>query len=160
MKIRRAGSHEATELTELAHHAKRHWGYPPEWMELWRDSLTISPDYLDEHDAFVAEIDDQIVGVCVLELHGDRGRLEHVWIHPLHQRQHIGRSLVEKALEAARNRGMELVEVLSDPFAEPFYRKLGAEKVGNRPAPMPGAMERTLPELEFKLGSSRPDRRE
>lgn len=39
--------------------------------------------------------------------------------------------------------------MLSDPFAEAFYLRLGARRVGSVPAPMPGAPERLLPELEF-----------
>ena len=151
MHIRKARPEESAQLTQLAHLAKRHWGYPLEWMDLWRDGLTISPDYIDEHDALVAEIDGEIVGVCVLELQGDRGRLEHVWIHPMHQRKRIGQSLVSTALAAAAKAGVAVVDVLSDPYAEAFYARLGARKVGDRPAPMPGATERTLPELEFTL---------
>lgn len=151
VRVRHARSDESPQLTQLAHLAKRHWGYPPEWMDLWKDDLTITPEYIERHDAFVAEIDDEVVGVCVLEQHGDRGRLEHVWIHPMHQRKHIGRSLVETALETAKKAHIHRVEVLSDPFAEPFYLHLGAQKVADQPAPMPGAHDRALPLLEFRL---------
>ena len=152
--IRHARPDESPQLTQLAHLAKRHWGYPPEWMDLWKDDLTISPEYIERHDAYVAEIDEEIVGVCVLEQHGDRGRLEHVWIHPMHQRQHIGQTLIETALTAAKGAGVKTVEVLSDPYAEAFYRHLGAKRTGERPAPMPGAHDRALPVLEFTLTGS------
>lgn len=42
-------------------------------------------------------------------------------------------------------------ESSSDPFAEPFYLKLGARRIGAVPAPMPGAPGRVLPVLEFNL---------
>ena len=151
VRVRHARKDESPQLTQLAHLAKRNWGYPPEWMDLWREDLTISPDYIERHDAFVAEIDGDIVGVCVLEQHGDRGRLEHVWIHPMHQRQHIGSSLVRTALETAKKAHIKAVDVISDPFAEPFYLHLGARRIGDQPAPMPGADDRTLPLLEFVI---------
>ncbi len=74
-----------------------------------------------------------------------------MWIAPDHHRRGIGRQLVEQALVAARRRGVSCVRVISDPFAEPFYLQLGARRVGDVAAPMPGAEDRILPLLEFAI---------
>jgi len=42
--------------------------------------------------------------------------------------------------------------VVTDPHAEPFYLRLGARRVGEIAAPMPGAPERKLPLLELDGG--------
>lgn len=41
MQIVRAKPEDADALTEIAHAAKRHWGYPERWIESWRDTLII-----------------------------------------------------------------------------------------------------------------------
>ena len=58
-------------LTDLAHRAKAHWGYPASWMREWDPQLTIIPGYLEMHDVWVAERDGAIVGMCALEDRGD-----------------------------------------------------------------------------------------
>jgi predicted N-acetyltransferase YhbS len=89
--------------------------------------------------------------MCVLELAGDKASIEHVWISPRCHRQGVGRALVNRALAAAARAGAGEVEVLSDPFAEMFYVKLGARRLDAVPAPMPGAPGRTVPRLAFVL---------
>ena len=46
MEIRRAAIEDAGELTRVAHESKSHWGYPRRWIELWRDDLTITPEFI------------------------------------------------------------------------------------------------------------------
>jgi hypothetical protein len=41
--IRRAQVDEAGLLSDLAFRSKAHWGYPPDWLELWRPELTVTP---------------------------------------------------------------------------------------------------------------------
>ena len=40
LHVRRAMPDEAEALTEIAHAAKRHWGYPENWIERWKANLT------------------------------------------------------------------------------------------------------------------------
>lgn len=149
MEIRRARIADAETLTDLAHRAKAHWGYPRRWMRAWDAQLTISPGYLNVHDVWVAEKDGKIVGMCALEDRGDRWGLEHVWIDPPLHRQGIGTALVRHALNDARRRHPGVVELVSDSFATGFYERLGARQTGQTAAPMPGARDRTLPRYEF-----------
>ena len=151
MHIRSARSDDAQQLTRLAHAAKSHWGYPTEWIERWESDLTLTPAYLAAHRTFVAEVDGNIAGLCVLEIDAGGARLEHVWIDPARQRQGIGRALLDEALRAAKAAGVSAVELLADPYAEAFYIRLGATRTGEVPAPMPGAADRMLPRLEFRI---------
>ena len=50
IQIRRADPDEAPVLTELAHAAKRHWGYPESWIENWQADLTITKEFIAEND--------------------------------------------------------------------------------------------------------------
>ena|SRR5918993_5579881 len=151
MTIRRATADDADALSDLAHRAKAHWGYPVHWMREWDAQLTIIPGYLELHDVWVSEQDGAIAGMCALEDRGDRSNLEHVWVEPALHGHGIGRALVMHALEEARRRHHGVVELLADPFASGFYERLGARRAGHVPAPMPGARDRTLPKFEFVL---------
>lgn len=153
LTIRQANPGEADQLTSLAHLAKASWGYPGTWIDAWQPELTISPDYVREHRTAVAELDGRLVGVAALEQHTLHWSLEHVWIDPRVQGRGIGRVLVQQVLAYARAHGPDSVRVISDPNAESFYQKLGAVRVGEQPAPMPGAPGRTLPILEFRHGT-------
>ena len=149
MQIRRATADDADALSDLAHRAKAHWGYPAHWMREWDAQLTIIPGYLELHDVWVSERDGTIVGMCALEDRGDRCNLEHVWVEPSLHGKGVGRALVMHVLSEARSRQVAAVELLSDPFATGFYERLGARRIGEVPAPMPGARDRTLPKFEF-----------
>ena len=149
--IRRATADDADALSDLAHRAKAHWGYPAAWMREWDAQLTIIPGYLEMHDVWVSEENGVIVGMCALEDRKDRWNLEHVWVDPASHGRGVGRALVLHALEEARRRHDGVVELLSDPFASGFYERLGARRAGEVPAPMPGAKNRTLPRYEFLI---------
>jgi GNAT superfamily N-acetyltransferase len=152
--LRPATGDDADTLTDLAHRAKSHWGYPANWMRAWDAQLTILPGYIDMHDVWIAELGGAIVGMCALEDRGDRWGLEHVWVEPSVHKQGIGRVLIEQALREAWSRRRDVVELLADPFATGFYERLGARHAGDVPAPMPGAKDRTLPRYEFVPGPS------
>ena len=150
-RIRRATADDTGALTDLAHRAKAHWGYPASWMRQWDPQLTIIPGYLETHDVWVAERGETIVGMCALEDVGRRWSLEHVWVEPAAHGAGIGRALVMKALDEARRRYPGIVELLADPYARGVYERLGARHAGDVAAPMPGAKDRTLPRFEFDL---------
>jgi GNAT superfamily N-acetyltransferase len=149
--IRDAHPSDAPALTQLAHRAKASWGYPPEWLARWTADLTMTPEYLTAHRAFVAVHEGRPAGVCVLDATAEEATIEHLWVAPEVQGRGIGRALVEQALAQARALGVRHVDVESDPFAEPFYLALGARRIGSVPAPMPGDPGRVLPLLEFRV---------
>ncbi|MBV8516623.1 MAG: GNAT family N-acetyltransferase [Acidobacteria bacterium] len=143
--IRRAVGSDAPRATELARLAKAHWGYPADWLAAWRDDLSLSPDDIERHETFVAELNGEVVGVCQLQQAGGPSMLEHVWVDPRCHGQGVGRALVTHA----QGRASGPIAIVADPNAERFYLKLGARRVGDVAAPMPGAPRRSLPLLEL-----------
>ncbi len=148
--IRPGAPEDAPALTNLAKVAKAWWGYPAEWLSLWRESLTISASDLERHPSWVVEVMGELVGCCVLKVEEGEAWLEHLWVAPTSQRNGIGRLLVQTALEESAARAARSVMIEADPFAEAFYLAMGAERVGEKPAPMPGAPERVLPLLRLR----------
>ncbi|HEX7829983.1 MAG TPA: GNAT family N-acetyltransferase [Thermoanaerobaculia bacterium] len=145
IEIRRATSNDANRATEIARTAKAHWGYPSEWLAAWEDDLTIVDADIERHATFVASLDGEIVGVCQLQRSEEHVFLEHVWVDPRAHRMGVGRALVAQAQRESRG----VMAIVADPNAEPFYLRLGARRVGEVAAPMPGAPDRTLPLLEL-----------
>jgi ribosomal protein S18 acetylase RimI-like enzyme len=69
MEIHRAKPEDAVALTEIAFAAKRHWGYPEQWIQRWKDVLTIQPEFIARNETYVAFLDGQPVGFYAL-VHG------------------------------------------------------------------------------------------
>jgi ribosomal protein S18 acetylase RimI-like enzyme len=149
--LRAATPADAPAATALAHLAKAHWGYPPEWMQAWAAELAVSAGYLERHRAWCAESTGRLVGFCALEEAPAGWELASLWVDPGWQGLGVGRALAACALEEARRlRPDWAVRVVADPNAVGFYERLGGRRVGALPAPMPGAGERVLPVLSFE----------
>lgn len=165
LRIRRALPAEADALTEIALSAKRHWGYPEDWIELWRSALTYTPDTFARMTIFCAEMAGHVVGVCSLMHDEPESRtsasanpagaaepggaeIEGLWVTPTHMRRGIGAALMAHAMEEARRQGARYLRIAADPYAVAFYEKLGAYHVGTLPSRPAG---RALPVLRLDL---------
>ena len=149
--IRRADPSEAEQLTDIAHVAKRHWGYPENWIEKWSAALTITPDFIANNEVFVAIINDAIAGCCALVITGALAEIEHMWIKPEHMGSGVGRALFEHARNRARELQLPVLELSADPNAEGFYERMGAKRIGDVPASMNGEEARVLPRMRINL---------
>ena len=151
ISIRRADPSEAEPLTDIAHAAKRHWGYPDRWIEEWKPDLTITPDFIANNEVFVAIVNDAIAGCCALVITGALAEIEHMWIRPEQMGGGVGRALFEHARDRARELRLPVLELSADPNAEGFYERMGAKRVGDVPAGMNGAASRVLPRMRINL---------
>jgi GNAT superfamily N-acetyltransferase len=146
MRIVRANPEDAVVLTNIAFAAKRHWGYPENWMENWRDLLTILPEFITGHETYTAMVDGRIVGFYALGRHDSKMDLLHLWVLPDSMGQGIGRSLLQHALENTRQSGCRELKIESDPNAEGFYLRMGAKHMGTSTKELDG-QSRQLPIL-------------
>jgi GNAT superfamily N-acetyltransferase len=156
MTIVRARSEDAETLSDIAHSAKRHWGYPENWIAAWRDILTIRPKFIAENTAYCALEDDRAIGFYVLTTESDGLHLDHLWILPSGMGRGIGRALFEHAAAEASRLGFNLINIEADPNAEGFYKRMGATRVGTSVSHVEGE-RRELPLLEFRLHPERVD---
>ena len=147
IEIRRARRADAETLTRLAHAAKRHWKYPEAWIALWADALTVTPDFIERHPVYCAVEGEAIVGFYALtgaESAGATRELEHMWVAPDRIGGGVGRALLRHAIDRLRADGAVTLRIASDPYAEGFYRRMGARRVADVPSTPEG---RTLPLL-------------
>jgi len=146
VNIRKALNKEAPTLTQIAHDAKRHWGYPEHWIEHWQDDLTISPDFVSGNQVYVAEEKGKLLGFYALIVRDDKAVLDHMWVAPEHIGTGVGKELFIHAMRQAAGQDVSEVEIFSDPNAEGFYKKMGAYRMGETVSEVDG-QPRALPRL-------------
>ena len=152
IQIRRAQPDEADVLTEIAHAAKRHWGYPENWIEHWNDDLTITPDFIATNEMYVAVAGEEIAGCCALVMSDSLAELEHMWIRPEHMGNGVGRALFNQVAERATTLDAKTLELSADPNAEGFYQRMGATRIGQVRSEIEG-QPRVLPRMSVDLES-------
>lgn len=155
MEIVRAAPELADSLTRIALAAKRHWRYPERWIEIWTPLLTFTPEYVAANPTYAAVDAGHSVGfyALVLSPDGSRAQLDHLWLTPERIGHGLGRVLFEHAVATARALGAGTLDIEAEPYAEPFYRHMGARRTGERT----GRIEdqpRVLPLMELELGAT------
>ena len=145
LRIRKATEEESSALTQIAHDAKRYWGYPDYWIEHWQEDLTISSDFISNNLVYVAERENVILGFYALVV-GERAELEHMWVAPEHIGTGVGKELFIHAMQTAAGRKISEIEMSADPNAEGFYQRMGARRIGEVSSEIDG-QTRVLPRL-------------
>ena len=132
VEIRNAKPGEAAKLTALARKAKSHWPYQDELLSRMLDALEISSTSVRRGIFIVAEEQQRLIGVAGVE-HTEHGwELEHLWIDPAEMGKGLGRRLLSEILDQCLTRGLSELTFTSDPHAEGFYERMGANKTGVR----------------------------
>ena len=149
MLIRPARPDELSELSDLCLDAKAYWGYDDAFLAVCRDELTIREDELTDTCLAVAEHDGEAVGVAQIFVEDGVCELQKLFVEPASMGIGVGRALFDWAAAEALRHGAVLMTIDSDPDAEPFYRRMGAEPVGT--APSASIEGRVLPRLELPL---------
>ena len=151
--IRPARTGEAALLTDLALRSKGYWEYDAAFLQDCRADLTVTPDYVASHPVFVIEEQGNIIGFYSLEKQADLYvELVHLFIEPAHIGGGHGKRLWQHAVRTAAELGFREMVISSDPFAEAFYKAMGAQRVGQTDSKVRAG--RHLPLMRFKLALS------
>ena len=149
MTIRPAHPAEAELLTSIALRSKAHWGYDPGFMQACVPALTLTPARIQAEPLFVLEEDGRVLGFGGLRVEGDAAELTQLFVEPDAIGRGYGRRLWCHAVALACVLGARRLRIESDPFAEAFYRAMGAERIGQAASEaIPGRM---LPLLVLAL---------
>ncbi len=144
MEIQKVKLEDLERLNEISYASKAYWKYPSEWLEQWKDDLTISEDFVLNHSVFKMLVEGEIVGFFVIIKEVDFATIEHLWIHPDYIGKGYGKALLKYGFENCIPKGMQ-VQVLSDPNAEAFYQRQGFETFEKKPTAQAG---RFLPRMK------------
>jgi GNAT superfamily N-acetyltransferase len=138
---------EASLLSQLAFASKAYWPYELDYLIKVRPSIQITPEEIAKWPVIVGLQHGKIVGFsAVCEVKCDN-MLDHLWVKPDLIGRGIGGALFAQAVFHAKTLGWAKFLILSDPYAEPFYLKLGAKRIGLKASTIkPGLF---LPILEY-----------
>jgi len=162
MSIRSATQKDSKVLTEISFSSKKHWGYPAEYFEIWKEELTITGDYIRKNYVQIIETNGDAVGYySVVELEKDleitnftmeKGVwLEHVFIRPEFIGKGFGKMLMQHLIESSINNQWQELKILADPHSVEFYKKLGAKYIKEITSNIPG---RTVSYLEWAMSAA------
>ncbi|WP_191094270.1 GNAT family N-acetyltransferase [Nocardia colli] len=152
--IRPGRPDEATLLSGLALRSKGFWGYSEQLLDLFRSELTLTPDEVAVRRTAVAELGGAIVGFVTIEGTGPAGELGMLFVAPEAIGTGVGTALFRHAIETARRAGFDRLLIEADPNAEPFYRAMGASRIGTVDSgSIPG---RELPLMEVHTAPAGP----
>ncbi len=123
--IRAASYKDSDVLTAISFAAKRHWNYPDEYFDVWKDELTITPSYIQKHIVYVAERSGQAVGYfSLVEVKTDfragkilinKGTwLEHIFILPEYIGKGIGTQLIDFMKIKCKEMNIGTIHIFSD----------------------------------------------
>lgn len=155
--IRPALLSDSVMLTAVSFASKQYWNYPEKYFEIWKDELTITPDYIRKNIVYIAEENQQVIGYfSLVEIEKDfwAGKvfvnkgfwLEHIFIKPKYIGQGIGSKLIAVLKEKCKEMKIDKIHIFSDPNAKGFYDKLGAHYLGESPSSIVG---RTVAQYEL-----------
>lgn len=137
-------------MSRIALAAKRHWGYPERWIEIWTPQLTFSPEYFESNESWAAVEGDTPVAFYTLLEANEIASIENLWVLPEYMGKGIGKQLFLHAVETARERGYNTLQLEADPNAVGFYERMGMRQVGERHTEVDG-QPRTLPIMEMAI---------
>lgn len=147
--ISNADENESEILTSISFASKRYWKYPEEYFEIWKEELTITYEYINQNQVYVAKTDGKAIGfISIVEVEEDfqageltikKGYwLDHIFIHPNYIGKNVGSELVLFAKVLCRKKNIGSLNILSDPNAKGFYSKIGAEYIREVPSNIKG----------------------
>lgn len=152
-RIRRPEPPEAAGLSALALRSKAHWGYDEDFLAACRAELTYTEEQVAGEGFGVVDAEDGTpAGFFRYSGTPPVGELDALFVDPPHIGRGLGGVLLRAALDQAAADGFSALDLDADPGAAPFYRRFGAEQIGESPSgSIPG---RVLPRMRFRLSAA------
>jgi len=150
-EIRAGVLDDCAALGALALRSKAYWGYDRDFIDRCVDELSVDARDITDRTVLVAALEQAPLGFGVMRTDpGSMAELTHLFIDPAHIGKGVGRALVDALTHRAATDGFDCMTVASDPYAQPFYERMGFVFMDREPSKsIPG---RTLPRLEMRLG--------
>lgn len=150
-EIRPADDHEAMQLSDLASRSKSYWPYEDSYLAVVRSTTHIIPEYISNWPVTVASKNNELCGFTAICTVNGKNMLDHLWIDPNFIGQGLGRRLFSESVIKANALGWKRFLIASDPYAEAFYLKMGAIRVGEQESKIKQGFFMPLLEYSFAL---------
>lgn len=151
-RIRKAELADRDALTDLCMRSKQSNGYDDDFMAMCAEELAVRDSWILDNDFWLAETEAGAPVGCIrlsVEADSSTGELETCFVDPDWQGRQVGRALFEVLLRQAQGLKLTRIGLDADPFAEPFYGRMGFVTIGRTPSgSIPG---RSLPRMELTL---------
>ena len=149
MTIEKANIIDDKILTLITKKSKAFWGYSPEQIQEWDKNLTISQDYIKEHNVYKLTVNNLIIGYYSYFFKDEKEiELDNLFILPEYIGKGLGKYLVLDFLNRIKDQKAERIILDSEPNAESFYSKMGFVKIGEFETSI---KNRFMPIMEMKL---------
>jgi len=149
IKLRLAADDEAKLLSDLAGRSKSYWPYDEDYLKVCRSVTHVTAQDIQRWPFTVAACDRVIYGFSApCEVNGEN-MLDHLWIEPCMIGRGLGRRLFSEAVRHAKALRWPSFTIASDPYAEHFYLKMGARRIGERESKIKKGF--FLPLLEYRF---------
>lgn len=147
--VRLAHESEAHLLNELANRSKAYWPYDADYLDLVRSIVHVTSDDIRAWPFSVAVENKRICGFSAVCESGGERMLDHLWIEPTHIKKGFGQALFIEGVKSAKELGWSMFTIASDPYAENFYIKMGANRIGEKESKVKKGF--FMPLLEYRF---------
>lgn len=149
-QVKNAVLSDLEKINTLLRQSKSHWGYDNDFLDRFMEKLGITQAYLQKHSIQLFYINDQLAGFFNFSFNAEGlFELDNFFLHPDYIGKGIGRKLWNACCQEAKKQNQNQFIIWIDPNAEPFYIKMGCQKIGVRQSPM--MPNRYPPILKFIL---------
>ena len=131
--IRLAEKADLADVAGLCLRSKGHWGYDAAFLDACRDEL--SPQQSDLGPGFVVwQGSTGLEAMAQVSIDGDMAELDALFVAPEAIGKGLGRLLFNWAGAFAAGQGARVMRITADPYAAPFYQRMGATMIGEEPS--------------------------
>ena len=136
--IEKAKIEDSELLTNIALISKEYWGYSKKLIKSWEDDLTVTSKMIEEMMVYKFIKNNKITGFYILnQPHNNTIELEFLFVLPNVIGQKIGKQLLAHAIKKSKTLNTEIMTLLADPNAQPFYESQGFISIEKKESSIP-----------------------
>ncbi len=149
LKFVDAETEDSKLLSYTAFNSKKIWGYSSDLMNLWKEDLVISKEYIRENKTVKVFDGNEFLGFFAIKNIDKRNaELDHLWLKPEKINKNYGREIFSHIIEYLSLNGIEKMTLIAEPNAIGFCQKMNGSPVGKFQSKING---RVLDIYEFKI---------